>query len=629
MRLLHLSDIHLRQGWYEDQGIVISAFIEDMRNSVKDVDYFVVSGDLVRAGELAGDYDLFEQGILANLRDLGMTPSKTILVPGNHDVDGSHIRDTISVLQGLPLVHKDENSVNNYLASSLGRKSTIKRLENYAAFESTASLLGAMSKSPNGSGHDLGDGIGVYCLNSAVFSYGGQRDVSGEKIVDEGKLVVDTRELNHWLQTTTFVQRVLVVHHPPEVLVQWAAAELETIAQKNFRVVLSGHLHKTRWGEQASAAGTTVYLAAPALFTSKSGNLGYTYVDLDRQGVVTATYRQWVREGQKFVTGTSLSLTDSGSIEFGSRRLAPVDPAKEESHEQADQLEITKRLQRYFDQALKCYPQIHGDWISQKLSSSPQEAGSAGNTASISVDDLVDFVEPTVIKAPPQFGLTTVGRYIAMKRFDQDNSKVPLVIDSREAPNHESGLEEYCKQKLEGDFGSASQIGCLILDNWDHNNPLKIRQLNALRFNLSHIPILVLATVPELSSSSARITSACRDKYREFYLWTLTRDQIWEVVSTYVQRGSQLDVDQAVTRVADHLEALNLHRTPLNVLLLLVIFENIVDYSPVNRTELIDGILQVTLAHLQKIPRYNTIPDTKDTKFALGYFCKELVKTLV
>lgn len=626
MRLLHLSDIHLRQGWYEEQGVVLSAFVEDVKKNVRDIDYFVISGDLVRAGEHANDYDSFEQAVLKNLRDLGMTPAKTILVPGNHDVDAAHIRDNIPVLQGLPLVHTNELSVNNYLNSTFGRKSTIKRLENYAAFESTASQFGAMSSDPNGSGHDLGHGIGVFCLNSAVFSYGGQKDVSGEKIVDEGQLVVETRNLQKWLQETKFDQRILVVHHPPHVLVSWAATELETIAQRHFRVVLSGHLHQTRWGQQASAAGTTVYLAAPALFTRKADTLGYTCVDIDVSGLVRASYRQWVQDGQKFVTGTVLSRTDSGAVQFEQERIAAVDPLSKESGESADRAEIAKRLQRYFDNALTCYPHVSGDWISLTLSPVPQGVGQATPETRLTADDLILLSESIVVKAPPQFGLTTLGRYIALKRYEIDTSKVPLFIDSKDAPNHESGLEEYCRQKLEGDFGTTVRLGSIILDNWDHNNPLKVRQLDALRKTFDAIPLVVLATLEDVSSSAGKITAKCKSTYRELYVWTLTREQIWYLVDKYVQRGSQLEVDQAVTRVADHLEALNLHRTPLNVLLLLVIFENVVDYSPVNRTELIDGILQVTLAHLQKVPRYNTIPDSKDTKFALGYFCKFLVK---
>jgi predicted MPP superfamily phosphohydrolase len=626
MKFLHISDIHMRSGWFEEQGVVLSEFLKDVEIHGRDVDYLIVSGDLVQAGEDPNLYDTFEKSILFPLQKIGFEKSKTIVVPGNHDIDGSYVRENISSILGIPLANNNESSVATYLSSKAGKRDVRTRLENYAAFEASSCGLGAMDAGPTGTGYALSEDVGVFCLNSAVFSFGGQKDMAGGKIVDEGKLTFDSRALQKWLQETAFKHRILITHHPIEVLAPWAAAELERIVHKHFRAIFSGHIHQTKWGQQASAAGSSVFLSAPALFTRKSETLGYTLVQLEADGTLTASYRQWVSEAQKFVRGTALSLTDSGSVQFpAGNQITPVDPAEPGGPRVSDRDEIAKRLNRYFEEALRCYPQVPGEWLGPVLATVPQGTSGAETTATIKAAEFALGAANYVIKAPPQFGLTTFGRYIALRRFEAELPGVTLFVDSRELPNHETGVRDFCLQKLASDFGGTVALGAIVVDNWDPFNALRVRQVNSIKENWPDVPLFLLSGVEHAENLSSQLSVSCKANFQEFCLWALDREQIWYLVERYVQRGSQLDVDQAVTRVAEHLEALNLHRTPLNVFVLLLVFEGIVDHSPVNRTELIDSVLHVTLAHLQKIPRYNSIPDTKDTKFALGHFAKKLI----
>ena len=79
-------------------------------------------------------------------------------------------------------------------------------------------------------------------------------------------------------------------------------------------------------------------------------------------------------------------------------------------------------------------------------------------------------------------------------------------------------------------------------------------------------------------------------------------------------------------RVDDDIRDFNMHRTPLNCITLLEVFNNTsFKDNPVNRTEVLEKVLRIIFDN-HKIPSYRTsVPDMKDCQFVLGYFCKQLI----
>ena len=111
------------------------------------------------------------------------------------------------------------------------------------------------------------------------------------------------------------------------------------------------------------------------------------------------------------------------------------------------------------------------------------------------------------------------------------------------------------------------------------------------------------------------------------YLWALTKARIRELVTGYVQEMDDLDEDLVTAKVTADIEALNIHRSPLNCLMILRLVEQGFEESPVNRTEMIGRVLTVLFLQFDQIPRYATRPDLKDCEYALGYFCEWLIRT--
>lgn len=119
--------------------------------------------------------------------------------------------------------------------------------------------------------------------------------------------------------------------------------------------------------------------------------------------------------------------------------------------------------------------------------------------------------------------------------------------------------------------------------------------------------------------------------FERFFLWQLKRTQIRSITRQFISlpvgdnRG--LEEDYTTQRIVDDFENLNLHRTPLNCILLLKIAADQIDDSPVNRTEMIERFLFLLFNTLSNIPKYSTIPDLKDSLNVLGFFCEHLIRS--
>ena len=192
------------------------------------------------------------------------------------------------------------------------------KFERYAATEAQFAKFTCCQSNVGGTGWELPSGIGVYCLNTATCSFAGLEDPeTRQKISDKERLMIDTRSLYQWLQQTPSENAgTPVMHHPFDWLVLWAKEELENIVSENFRLVLTGHIHKGASVFSTCGAHGAVYCVAPALFTRKRDELGYSFVSLDTaSGQVDIVYRQKTPK-HNFVAGVDLSENDTGTKSF-------------------------------------------------------------------------------------------------------------------------------------------------------------------------------------------------------------------------------------------------------------------------------------------------------------------------
>jgi GTPase SAR1 family protein len=84
IRILHLSDLHLKAG--DDAVVLFEPLLADLRRSLstEKLDYLVLSGDLANKANPEG-FDIAREFLSKLVEEFGLSAERSILVPGNHD----------------------------------------------------------------------------------------------------------------------------------------------------------------------------------------------------------------------------------------------------------------------------------------------------------------------------------------------------------------------------------------------------------------------------------------------------------------------------------------------------------------------------------------------------------------
>jgi predicted MPP superfamily phosphohydrolase len=622
---LHISDLHYRPDWHEESELVCNRFFDDITVQIHNFEnvYLVFSGDLVLKGEDDNQYCALLKKFSGALDEIGITRNRRICVPGNHDVSRSAIKPFLVMQDGSLSKINDERTFNDTLPQ-LSKTIFVEKFVNYGSFEAKFANYTCCKEGLGGIGWELEKGIGIYCLNTALCSFGGLEDPTGKIISDKERLHIDTRSLHRWLAESKSRIRILVMHHPLEWLTDWSKAELENTIADNFKLVLVGHRHQGLSTFSSRGLGGSVLCSAPQLFTKKSELLGYAFVSVEIEtGDIEVSYRQWTPT-HKFVAGTSLSDTDSGKKAFLSRdmRYAPIEviPSVKKS---VDTLTI---LQTEFDEAITCYSSKKQIWVDRDLSNIPETASDHDNSVIITPAEFISNFRSCIIRAPMQFGLTCVGRYIALEHHRKNKNATVVMIDTTTIPAHKQGVIKHIEARcMELSIG-VTELAGIILDNWQNDKSSR-RVFEEIKKEFPSTPIIILHSLDDGAEVANVIEWTEVMKFEKLYLWALSRARIRELVAAYIKDRNSLDDDLVTKKLIEDIDALNIHRTPLNCLLILKLLEQAFDDSPVNRTEMIGRVLYLLFYQFDKIPRYATRPDLKDCEYALGYVCEWLIRS--
>ena len=403
----------------------------------------IFTGDILHAGERNESYDEFSEQFIKRLHTVGFGSHNTIFVPGNHDVDRSYVRSKLITLLGLRDQPLTETTFNDSLTTEL-QELLLPKFRKYLDWQEQHTHL-SLKGSFAGRGFTVSDSLGIYCLNTALFSFAGLEDPkTGEVIQDEGHLPVETRTLHEWLQSSTHDFRILAMHHPPHLLNKWASKEIMEIIKNSFNLVLCGHEHESHAHHEESHGSAFVKCIAPPLFTRKSDTLGYSILSISPTPPgVLLTYRHWARPN--FIVGAALSSTDDGTVRFGSYRDSNGEAKSVDSERDA---RILGKLEHDFETSLKCYSSLSPIWASRTIADQPERVTAGSAAVLLSADKMAECAGDRVIKAPPQFGLSSLGRYIALSCWKRTPGQFVVVLEASTCENHEDAITRRVTREL-------------------------------------------------------------------------------------------------------------------------------------------------------------------------------------
>lgn len=238
------------------------------------------------------------------------------------------------------------------------------------------------------------------------------------------------------------------------------------------------------------------------------------------------------------------------------------------------------------------------------------------------LQDIIREPKSSIILSQPQFGLTSLSHYMRLEAYKVNSFWIYIDASHSKARNILKDINDQIQ-----DFEKKREdIKCIIIDSWnesiiDHQNILKI-----IDEEFENVPILLMIGYWGFAYSSEFSFSSLKHSFITLHLQALKREKVREFVSKYNMIRNIANEDEIVSKVVKDLEALNIHRTPLNCFTLLKVFEKDFNKNMLNRTKMIKSVLFILFTDIETFSYSSKKPDVDDVEFLLGDFCKELIQ---
>ncbi len=596
--IVHVADIHYTENEPEGVSTILKAFINDLKTQKKLLGGYELliafTGDIVFEGKNINAYRGFMEELNDELNEIGLSNEYRLMVPGNHDIDQQIIENKFdeyekNIVQNITSERKFNDSIERNTC-------LCEKFENYELFESDFVKYGIQFNSC-GKGWEIDGNLGAYCLNSALASYGAARMKR-----DENNLAIATRNLVSWADQKVTPLNILLMHHSINRLCEWSKRELTRLIEEHFTLCLCGHDHKQNLYYNKISQNSIICSASP-LYTKKSDNIGYSIISIEDNSVDKLIYRQY--DNGKFLNGISFSNTDDGIVNI----KKDYDIVKDQKNLEILELKLSNALISFKNQ-----PSI---FVEPKLSKD-REFNDDENL----LESLITDPKPSVILAQPQFGLTCLAHHIRIEAYKHNSFWIYLDAKHTKARKIENEINE----KLQFFDKEIESVNAIILDSFDTSILDHQNMATLICDNYKDIPIIIMTCYTGFDIELEFDLSKLNKEFTVMHLQALPRNKIRKIVTEYNSMKKIAPEDELVSKVVDDLKALNIHRTPLNCLTLLKVFENNFNETMINRTKLIKTVLFILFTDIESLTYTSDRPNVDHVEYLLGRFCKNLVK---
>jgi hypothetical protein len=289
---------------------------------------------------------------------------------------------------------------------------------------------------------------------------------------------------------------------------------------------------------------------------------------------------------------------------------------------------VLKRLEEDLNESLKTYNEKSPIWIDPIISSKREIPTNPTKNEENRIDLQSIIENPTniIIKAPSEFGLTSLAHYLKLNAWKA--GKTFVYIDSKKTRKHKI-VKDFLSEAQNYYFKTIQNIDCLILDSVCFEEQGIMQMIKNICDEYKNIPLILLNTLDNnfFLKTDEDDKVEIRREFTSLYLLPLPQTEVRKVVTTYAKSKSFIeDSEITLTKVTKDLETLNMHRTVKNCISILRASSKMVDdYSPINRTKLLETILNGVFQDYELPTYHDEKPDVKDCSFVLGYLCELLV----
>ena len=574
--ILCLSDIHFDKNEPENQGLVVTEFFRDLPKAVGNIDkdslYCVISGDLVWAGNIDKSYEEFSNIFIKKLQKY-VSLDHIMVVAGNHDINRNilKLKNWKKKQDELVNSREEETPYNNKLKEEKDSL-ILKKFQCFSKFVNEKLLI------PNfnifGYEVNIVPEISLYCLNTALLSNGDQEGFPK----DLGNLRIETSGLYKWAQENEGRTKILVMHHPIHHMTESAQAVLSNNIRKYVDIVVTGHLHRQDFKQYLGVERDSVkYCSSPQLFSDKKDQNGYMLMCFNGSQLDSIQYRKWSTIYEEFVEGSEFSRTQNGIITF-------------KKHKTIEEDYLTKELEQDLQNRLTSY-NYTPSWVDRIVSN--VAPGTSIKEEDSLVWDHVNIINSTKniqIVGGAQFGLTCFAHKLVLDAW-RIKKEHWLYIDG-------SGLRINKFQTSVDNFTrcrniDVNEIKTLVIDNWNKVYDDKDKIMTKIKRCLPKIRIILLNNEDDALFFAGLNNINYEEDFQLMYLRELSRRSIRQMTREYIQRQSfeENSDGKILEKLIRQMMELNVHRTPVNCLQLLLNFQQNFDAHPINRTKILKSLI--------------------------------------
>lgn len=289
---------------------------------------------------------------------------------------------------------------------------------------------------------------------------------------------------------------------------------------------------------------------------------------------------------------------------------------------------VLKHLEEDLNESLKTYNEKSPIWIEPIISTKREIPTNPTNNEEnrIDLNSFIDKPTNIIIKAPSEFGLTSLAHYLKLNAWK--SGKTFVYIDSKKTKRHKI-VKDISNEVQNFYFKNIDSIDCILLDSICFEEHGIMQMIKNICDEYKNIPLILLNTLDNnfFLKSDEDDKVEIRREFTSLYLLPLPQTQVRKIVKTYAKSKSFIEDDETtLTKVTKDLETLNMHRTVKNCISILRASSKMVDeYGPINRTKLLETILNGVFQDYHFPTYHDEKPDVKDCSFVLGFLCELLV----
>lgn len=622
LNILHISDIHIQKKNEIEIQEIVGKLIADIKNVQKEknitIDLICFTGDLIQRGDKAekgeNQWQLAEDILITPLlNELVLPKENFVFVPGNHEVDTSEI--LFAVEKGLKIKNQQDinNIMDNFDQSYNKRLSYFYSIVRKCLPDTKFGDLGySYKKQINGLQ------VGIACVDSAWRS-------SGKGAVEKGTLYVSTKQIQRlYREVSCSNLTICMMHHPVDWLEDCESLEVERELSK-FDLVLRGHVHDEDLKQIARQTFKTIYSTAGKLFPldfvdgkAIDGYNGYSILSIDLSSrqchILIRTY--FGKNRKEFDRG--INVLPNGEQYFDLRS---------DDQEQKLKHDIMIGISQYFCKMSERYmlikeidtkspkdmKQILVDPVLAERSEYLKE-DSNEEEKEITIQRILETDNNTYLIDKKETGKTTILQQIGLKYSDNYGIKetIPIYINMKHLQKGDDRLFSstvnfiqnnildnlsISKQQIETLISAGKTV--FLIDNVNPNDPKHTRWLKKF-FSVYNKNRFILTIEEEFFQSlDIKLIPDYGIPFEAIYIHYMGKSQIRAIVKKWaMDREEDVSIEETVNKINSYCDQINFAKTPFNIAILMVVWDNNNGFVPPNESIIMRNYLDIVLEKL-------------------------------